>query len=136
MRGLLLLGVLSVACDDAPADVRAPIIESVRPLAGARPGVPLTVLGRNFGLRGPEDRLTYGGRDLQVESWGDRELLLRMPDDIGPGVGQLVVRSGARVSAPFLYEVLAPLDAGDGGDASDAGDAGVVMDADVGDFTP
>ena len=125
VRGLLLI-VCLVACDDAPADLRAPIIESARPGAGARAGVPVTLLGRGFGIGGPEDFVTYGGARLELDAWSDREISLRIPAEIGAGLGHFVVRAGARVSAPFLYEVLPPPEADDGG----------IADADVGVFTP
>ncbi len=133
MRGLLLLLVVSVGCEASSDDLRAPIIESARPASGARVGVSITLLGRNFGLRGAEDYLTFGGERVGVESWADRELLLRMPPGTRPGLGRFVVRAGTRVSAPFTYEVLPPepADGGDGGAATDGG----TMDGDVGDFT-
>lgn len=134
VRRLALLLMVMTACEASPADVRAPVIESARPVGGARVGVQVTLLGHNFGLRGAEDVLTFGGQRVEVESWADRELLLRMPAETRPGFGRFVVRAGARVSAPFTYEVLPPEppDGGDGGAPMDGG----AMDGDVGDFTP
>ncbi len=122
---LLLAAALpwGVACsaDDAEPG-RAPVIEDARP-AAARPGQRVTLVGRNFGLPGPLDRVTLGGADVAVESWADRALLVTVPA-LGPGVFDFVVRNGDRVSGPLPFEVRG------------AADAGPTVDLGVGDVAP
>lgn len=117
----MLLGALgALGCEDPfPVD-RAPLIEDIRPPA-APPGAGVTIVGRGFGLRGERDRAWLGGLELEVESWTDTALFVRVPRR-APGLSEVVVRAGPRVSAPFPFEVVAPgtgeIDAGppiDGG---------------------
>lgn len=100
---LLLLALC--ACDEGAEPLRAPIIEAARP-AQARPGQPVTLVGRNFGLPGEHDLVRLGGQPVPVEDWAERALLVRVPAAAGPGVFDFVVRTGALVSAPFAFEVL------------------------------
>ncbi|MCA9539363.1 MAG: IPT/TIG domain-containing protein [Myxococcales bacterium] len=100
------LWVAVPGCEDAQPEPTAPQIDAVRP-AAAPAGAQVTVLGRRFGLRGPRDRAYLAGSEAVVESWSDEALLLRIPER-APGVADLVVRAGAQVSAPYLFEVLAP----------------------------
>lgn len=104
----LLVGALGllVGCED-PYDVgRAPHIDEVRP-EPAIPGAMITLVGGNFGLRGERDRVWLGEAELAVESWTDRAVLVRLPH-AEPGLSTLVLRAGARVSAPYPFEVVAP----------------------------
>lgn len=106
-------------CEDAYEAGRAPVIESVRP-EPAPPGAPVTLLGRGFGLRGERDRVWLDGVELAVESWTETAVLVRLPER-APGSSTLVVRSGALVSAPYPFELIARF-ALDGGPADDVGD--------------
>ncbi len=129
MRLVLLLALPLWGCDlPPPVLTEAPAVEAARPAGGARAGAPVTLLGQRFGLRGPQDRVTLGGADVTVESWDDRQLLLRLSRDTPAGVYPFVVRNGPLVSAPFDYEVLPPRD------ASDANSG--FRDTDAGGLTP
>ncbi len=108
-----------LGCEDPYAAGRAPLIESVRP-EPAPPGAAVTLVGRGFGLRGDRDRVWLGGVELAVESWTDTAVLVRLPAR-APGLTTLVVRAGARVSAPYPFEIAA-LEAVDGGPMDDVGD--------------
>ncbi len=120
MRRTLTLLLLCACSDPDPTGVTdAPVIEEARPAAGARAGAPVVLLGRNFGLAGPEDRVTLGGAPLPIEAWEDRVIEVRLPLETAPGHGALVVRSGARVSPPYPYEVLP--EAPEAGASRDAG---------------
>lgn len=102
---LSLLALLAPACEDAWPDGRAPVIEQTRP-ERARAGQQVTLIGRNFGLRGDGDRVWLGGVEAPVEQWSDRALLVRVPAAAGRGVRDFVVRTGALVSRPFPFEIL------------------------------
>jgi hypothetical protein len=120
-----VLAGLAVACEDDYREIVEPLIEDVRP-ASARPGQQVTLVGRNFGLLGAADRVHLGGAEVQVESWGDRALLIRLPDPYRAGVFDLVVQSGGMLSAPFPFEVKGPLET----------DAEALPDANVGNIAP
>ena len=122
---LLALAAAAWGCDDGDEvgeAQRAPVVRAVRP-ERAPGGAPITLLGVRFGLPGPRDAVFLAGTPLAVESWTDAAVLVRLPAGAGPGVFDLVVRSGGYTSAPFAYEVLSPdrPEAGPGpGDGSDA----------------
>lgn len=122
---LFTLGGLAVGCEDDYQEIVEPLIEDARP-ASARPGQRVTLVGRNFGLPGAADRVHLGGAPVRVESWGDRALLIQLPDPHRAGVFDLVVRSGGMLSAPFPFEVKGPLQS----------DAEVPLDANVGNIAP
>lgn len=106
LRLAIIAGLaLPVACDPEATDGRAPAIEAVRP-AAARAGVEVTLVGRNFGLPGARDRVWLGGVEVEVRRWADRAIDLVVPADNGPGVFDFVVRTDARISAPYAFEVL------------------------------
>ncbi|MEZ4432456.1 MAG: IPT/TIG domain-containing protein [bacterium] len=111
---VLVLASLAPGCEDPLVEGRAPLIEDVRP-AAAPPEVAVTLVGRRFGLRGDRDRVWLGGVELAVESWTDTAVLVRVPAR-PPGLADLVVRSGPWVSAPYPFEVLAPMAPDDVGD--------------------
>jgi hypothetical protein len=111
---------LTAACEDAfPADGSAPRIDAVRP-STAPPGAAVTVIGINFGLRGPDDRVLLAGADMAVESWTDTAVLARVPADARSGSRPLVMRAGAWVSRPWVFRV-AGEEASGGAEEADAG---------------
>lgn len=114
-----LLSVAGVGCEDPYVDDRAPRIEAVRP-ESAPAGARVTLLGTGFGLRGDRDGVWLGDVELDVESWSDRAVLVRLPER-EPGLTTVVVRAGARVSAPYPFEVAEPPSMGDGGPSADDG---------------
>lgn len=122
-RPLALTAALALAvaalggCEDPYAYGRAPVIESVRP-EPAPPGAPVTLVGRGFGLRGDRDRVWLGDVELEVESWSEAAVSVRLPE-APPGLTTLVVRAGARVSAPYPFEVLDPAAGADRGAPSE-----------------
>lgn len=122
--GALSLG-LATACEDAfPADGSAPRIDAVRP-SSAPPGAAVTVIGINFGLRGPDDRVLLAGADMAVESWTDTAVLARVPADARSGSRPLVMRAGAWVSRPWMFQVAREEAAG----GAERGEAGPSEDA-------
>lgn len=98
-----------VACDEIVDETRAPVIEAARPEA-ARPGQRVTLVGRNFGLRGERDLVVLGGREVEVDGWADRVLEVRVPPEAEPGVFDFVIRTAEQVSRPLPFEVLPPLE--------------------------
>ncbi len=106
VRLLALGAALSTGCEDAYEAARAPRIDEVRP-EPAPPGARITLVGSGFGLRGERDRVWLGESELAVESWTDTAVLVRLPVR-EPGLSTLVLRAGARVSAPYPFEVVAP----------------------------
>lgn len=118
---LLAVGAaaLTVGCEDAYDAERAPHIDEVRP-EPAPPGARITLVGGGFGLRGDRDRVWLGESELAVESWTDTAVLVRLPPR-EPGLSTLVIRAGARVSAPYPFEVVAPAAADDAPRAGDGG---------------
>ena len=109
-KGLLIMLGIAVwlpACEDefAITSKVGPLIEATRP-ERAGVGSEVTLIGRNFGVQGDRDGVWLAGVPVPVESWRDRELLVRIPASAGRGFGDFVVRSGAQVSAPLTFEVL------------------------------
>ncbi len=92
-------------CEDAfDPGPRAPVIEAARP-ATAAPGAQVTLIGRNFGVQGELDRVWLAGNDVAVESWTDTAVLVTVPGTVRRGVFDFVIRTDARVSRPFAFEV-------------------------------
>lgn len=120
LAALCLLAVFGglVGCEDPYEAERAPRIDAVRPEA-ATAGAAVTLIGAGFGLRGARDRVWLGDSELTVESWTDTAVLVRLPLR-APGLTTLVIRAGARVSAPYPFEIVAPMADGDGGPADAA----------------
>jgi len=101
---ILLALALGPGCEDAYEADRAPSILEIRP-PSAPVGRTITLVGERFGLRGDRDGVWMAGLELPVESWTDTAVLVRVPQR-GPGLADVVIRAGALVSAPHLFEVL------------------------------
>ncbi len=107
MRWLLisLPLIFLLGCDpELSEDGLAPRVTELRPQA-VTPDAPLTILGFNFGIQGPQDGAFLGGQGLVVESWSNETLLVRLPAEHPLGTFLLVIRSGARTSEPVPLEV-------------------------------
>jgi len=98
---IVFLAGMMAGCGGGSAN---PVVNSISPSSGP-PKTELLIYGSGFGERNSEARVEFNGKEIDVKTWSEKEIVAVVPKGTLPGVYLVTVVNGTKSKELLDFEV-------------------------------